>query len=220
MIAPLQIRPASPSDASFVAKLMYLTMGSLADYLFKQDIRSIESSLARLFSRNAGRFGYEVTAIAETAGDPVGMIVACEGSKLNRINLKTFPHFFPALGLKSALGFLVRGVTLPGGVEAKKDEYYISNLGIIPSVQGHGFGSQLLRYAEQMAHTYGLSKCSLIVSSHNDSAHRLYERTGYRVVETVPDQNDIPGYYRMVKKLQSLWQNSSPGISSSPFSAG
>jgi ribosomal protein S18 acetylase RimI-like enzyme len=204
MIVPLQIRPACSSDASFAAKLMYLTMGSLADYLFKQDVPSIESSLARLFSRNAGRFGYQVTAIAETEGDPVGMIVACEGSKLNRINLKTFPHFFPALGIKNTLGLLMRGVTLPGGAEAKKDEYYISNLGILPSAQGRGFGSQLLQYAEQTARACGLSKCSLIVSSHNDGAHRLYERTGYRVVESVPDQNEIPGYYRMVKTLQTL----------------
>ena len=204
MTPSLQIRPAHPGDAMFVAKLMYLTMGSLADYLFKQDIPSIEASLAALFSRNAGRFGYQLAVIAEAEGSPVGMLVACEGAKLGRINVRTFPHFFPAMGLNRALGFLFRGVTLPGGAEAKRDEYYISNLGVHPSLQGRGFGSRLLQYAEQAAHSCGLPKCSLIVASHNQGAHRLYERTGYRVVETVPDKNDIPGYFRMVKTLQPL----------------
>jgi len=204
MIPAIQIRPAHPGDASFAAKLMYLTMGSLADYLFKQDAGCIETSIAGLCSRNAGRFGYQITAIAEAAGEPVGMLVACEGAKLNRIAIRTFPHFFPVLGIKRTLGFLFRGITLPGGAEAEKDEYYISNLGVIPSAQGRGFGSQLLQYAEQAARSCGLSKCSLIVGSHNDGAHRLYERAGYRAVETVPDQNDIPGYHRMVKTLQSL----------------
>ena len=204
MIATLQIRPASPGDASVAAKLMYATMGSLADYLFNQDIPSIEKALAALFSRNAGRFGYQLTAIAESNGEPVGMLVACEGAKLNRANLKTFPHIFPVLGFKHAPGFIFRGVTLPGGAEAEKDEYYLCNLAVVPSAQGRGFGSQLLQHAEQTARSHGLSKCSLIVGSHNDGAHRLYERTGYRVVESVPDHNEVPGYYRMVKTLQTL----------------
>jgi ribosomal protein S18 acetylase RimI-like enzyme len=203
MTSTFQIRPALPDDALFVAKLMYSTMGTLADHLFRQDVRSIESSLARLFSRNAGRFGYRITAIAEAGDGPVGMIIACEGAKLGHINLTTLPHFFPVLGLKNALGFLFRGVTLPGGNEAEKDEYYISNLGIISPAQGRGFGSQLLNYAERMAVACGLYKCSLIVSLHNGEAYRLYERTGYRVVESVQGKSHNLGYYRMVKMLKS-----------------
>lgn len=201
MITPLDIRPAYSSDVVFVARLVYLTMGTLADYLFKQDVQSIESGLAGLFSRNAGRFGYQITVIAESAGVPVGMLVSCAGMELNRLNLKTVPHFLPVLGLKRTIGFILRGITLPGGHEAEKDEYYLSNLGVSPSAQGQGFGSQLLQYAEQKALACGLKKSSLIVSSHNDRAHRLYERVGYRTVETVQDQHEIPGYYRMVKVL-------------------
>jgi ribosomal protein S18 acetylase RimI-like enzyme len=201
MNTTLHIRPARSGDADFVAKIMYATMGSLADYLFEQDVPAIEAALVKLFSRNAGRFGYRITVIAESAGVPVGMLVSCAGMELNRINLKTFPQFFPVLGFKRTIGFMLRGVTLPGGNEAEKDEYYISNLGVSPSAQGRGFGSQLLAYAEQIALASGLSKTSLIVSSHNDGAQRLYERVGYRTVETVPDQKEIPGYYRMVKVL-------------------
>ena len=201
MSIPLQIRSAHPSDAAFVAKLMYATMGSLADYLFKQDVPTIETLLAGLFSRNAGRFGYQIAVIAESAGVPVGMLVSCAGMELNRINLRTFPQFFPLLGLKRTIGFLLRGVTLPGGREAEKDEYYISNLGVSSSARGQGLGSQLLKYAEQIALASGLQKTSLLVGSHNDRAHQLYERVGYRTVETVPDQKEIPGYYRMVKVL-------------------
>ena len=197
----LQIRPARSGDAGFVAKIMYATMGSLADYLFKQDVPAIEAALVQLFSRNAGRFGYQIAVIAESAGVPVGMLVSCSGMELNRINVKTFPQFFPVLGFKRTLGFLLRGISLPGGREAEKYEYYISNLGVSPAAQGQGFGSQLLKYAEHIALASGLPKTSLIVSSHNDRAQRLYERVGYRTVEAVPDQKEIPGYYRMVKVL-------------------
>jgi ribosomal protein S18 acetylase RimI-like enzyme len=68
-------------------------------------------------------------------------------------------------------------------------------------MQGRSFGSQMLAYVEQLACENNLMKCSLIVGWHNTSARRLYERTGYQIVETVPDENDNLGYYRMVKAL-------------------
>lgn len=201
MSTTLQIRPAQASDAALAAPWLYATMGSLADYLFQQDVPAIEAALADLFSRNAGRFGYEIAVVAEADGVPVGMLVACAGAELNRINVRTFRHFFPVLGLGAAIGFIVRGVSLPGGREAEKDEYYVSNLSIQPAAQGRGFGSKLLEYAEHQALACGLKKTSLIVGSHNVAARRLYERVGYRTVEAVPDHGAIPGYYRMVKAL-------------------
>lgn len=197
----LENRAAGPVDASFAASMIHLSMGHLADHLFQQDRDVIEEKLAGLFARDAGRFGYKCAFVAECERGPVGLMVACRGDRVNRLNLETIPHLIAVLGLSQAIGFMHRTIGLPGGREAKDDEFFISNLGILPSMQGRSFGSQMLAFAEELASEDNLKKCSLIVGWHNTRAHRLYERTGYRVVETVQDGSEDLGYHRMVKAL-------------------
>ena len=56
----LTIRPAIPNDADLAARLMYLSMGELADYLFGGVHRSVEEILAGLYRRNDARFSWVV----------------------------------------------------------------------------------------------------------------------------------------------------------------
>ena len=197
----ISIRPAQPGDATLAAQVFYISMGGLADYLFGGNKQSIQSAFIGLFKRNAGRFGHKISVIAEVDGQPLGMLVSYSGAQINRLNLETFRHFFPVMGFKRAFNFIMRGIALPGGVEAERNEYYISNLGILPAAQGQGIGSYLLDYAEKMAQASLFVKCSLIVGLHNVNAFRLYQRAGYQVVETVHDKNESLGYHRMVKQL-------------------
>ena len=197
----IKIRPAQAEDASFAASMLYLSMEHLADHLFEKDAASIRKDVSNLFARNAGRFGYKLASIAESGNEPVGLLIASRGDELNRLNLKTIPHLIAVLGFMRAIRFIDRGIYLPGGKEADNDELYIGNLGVLPSMQGRSFGSQLLEHAERLAHEKDLKKCSLIAGWHNENARRLYERIGYRVVETVPDEKENLGYYRMVKVL-------------------
>lgn len=197
----LKVRAARAGDASFAASMIYLSMDHLADHLFQQNKDVIEATIAKLFVRKSGRFGYKDAYVAEFDNEPVGLLVASRGRDLNRTNLATIPQLVAVLGFIQAVGFIYRGITLPGGREADDDEFFISNLGILPSMQGCSFGSRLLAYAEHLARENNLMKCSLIAGWHNTRARALYERTGYRVVETVPDENKNLGYYRMVKVL-------------------
>jgi ribosomal protein S18 acetylase RimI-like enzyme len=197
----VNIRPACQNDAAFIAEMFYLSMGGLADYLFENTGQPVIALTENLVIRNAGRFGSGIAFVAEAEGKSMGALVSCEGARLEALNLAVLPHIFPVMGIASALRFLWRGYRLPGGVEAEKDEYYVSNIGVHPSAQGHGIGSRLLAYAEQAAQASRLAKCSLVVSLHNVSAFRLYRRTGYKVVETVHDKNENLGYHRMVKQL-------------------
>jgi len=199
--AEINIRPACQNDAAFIAEMVYLSMGGLADYLFESARQPVLTLIKNLAVRNAGRFGTEIAFVAETEGRAMGALVSCEGALLDAFNLAVFPHVFPVLGIIPALRFLWRGYRLPGGVEAEKDEYYVSNIGVHPSAQGQGIGSCLLAYAEQMAQASRLAKCSLIVGLHNVNAFRLYQRTGYEIVETVHDKNENLEYHRMVKQL-------------------
>lgn len=194
----LTIRPALQSDAAFVAEMIHLSMGHLADYLFGADPQRLIENLA---ARNAGRFGAGLSYVAESAGTLKGALISFKGAGIDRLNFATFPHLFPALGFLHALGFMWRGVMLPGGAEAKADEYYISNLGVNPTAQGLGIGSALLAFAETLAGEADLHKMSLIVGAYNQSALRLYQRVGYCIVETVQAADQTLGYHRMVKVL-------------------
>ena len=199
--ASIRIRPALASDAPLAAQVFYLSMGGLADHLFGHGEHIFRSAVEGLFKRNAGRFGYKQSVVAELDGQPLGMLFSYSGAQLVRLNIESFRHFFPVMGFKLALNFMLRGIQLPGGIEAARDEYYISNLGILPAAQRQGVGSHLLEYAEKLAKAGSLFKCSLIVGLRNVNALRLYQRTGYEIVETVNDQNENLGYHRMVKQL-------------------
>lgn len=201
MNSNLKIRPAQASDAPFAASMIALSLHELADHLFQQHTNVIERMIAQLFARNAGRFGYKHTYIVEYETEPIGLLVVHRGEDVDRLNLETIFPLIAVLGFTKAIGFIYRGIKLPGGKEAEDDEFFLSNLGILPSMQGRSFGTQLLAYAEELAHASGLKKCSLIVNWHNTNAKRLYERIGYQVVEAVQDENEHLGYYRMVKVL-------------------
>lgn len=157
--------------------------------------------IAKLFTRNGGRFGYQQAFIAELEGEPIGLLIVSRGDRIERLNLATIPHLIAVLGLIKAIGFIRRGVNLPGGKEAENDELYIGNLAILPSMQGRSFGSQLIAYAEELARENNLPKCSLIAGGYNTGARRLYERNGYQIVEAVKDEKENLGYYRLIKVL-------------------
>lgn len=197
----ITVRPAQADDAFFAAPLLRLSLGGLSDHLFDPNADIADGMIATLFARDAGRFGYRQAYVAVIGNERVAVLAASHGQELNRLGLASIPHLIAVMGFAKAILSVYRAVTLPGGWEATSDEYYIANIGVIPSMQGRSIGSQLLAYAEELAKQNSLMKCSLIVGSHNPNARRLYERIGYHVVETVQDPQDKFGYFRMVKEL-------------------
>lgn len=200
-LTELSIHPARQKDVPFIAEMIKLSMGSLADHLFGMDDWSIKRQIENLVRRNAGRFGLRFSFVAEAGGISKGALLSYKGGSVDYLNAATCPHLFSVMGVGPALRFMMRGISLPGGREAVKDEYYISNLGVDPASQGQGIGSALLKFAEELTRDQKLAKCSLIVGLYNQDAFRFYQRHGYEVVETVQDKNKTLEYHRMVKKL-------------------
>jgi hypothetical protein len=64
MTAHIRIRPARPDDAPLAAAVFRLSLDHLANHLFGADGRATEVALIRLFSLNAGRFGYGSAFVA------------------------------------------------------------------------------------------------------------------------------------------------------------
>ena len=57
---------------------------------------------------------------------------------------------------------------------------HITQICVAPSHQGRGIGRELLRRSLTVLAGHGCRSASLTVTSANESALRLYERTGFR----------------------------------------
>jgi len=202
-VSNIIIRPACLDDMKPAVQLMQLSKGHLADFLYGLGPRSVEVCLCHLFERNAGRLGYGVCSIAERDGQAAGVLLSFPGVIYPRLELAAGWELIRFYGLRGTPRFLRNMLYLGFEPEAEKDEYYLSNMAVLPEFQGQGIGSRLLEYAEQAARSNGLKKCSLLVAMKNVHARRLYERFGYRVVYSHQYKDGSHGldYHRMVKAL-------------------
>lgn len=201
MTPRVSIRPARADDAVIAASLIRLTMGGSAD-LFA-DIESgwiSEKLLAMLFTRDGGRFSYQVGTMIEVDSAVAGLLISYPASKMMMLDLVTGRNLLSVLGIRALIRFAKRMSPMINIREAERGEYYISNVGVLPDFQGNGYGAHLLTFAEERARRLDLKKCSLTVDEHNDGALRLYQRFGYQIVFS-GKFNTESGYHRMVKEV-------------------
>jgi ribosomal protein S18 acetylase RimI-like enzyme len=75
----------------------------------------------------------------------------------------------------------------PHQIQENVNKYaYIYGFRVRPSYRGRGIGSQMLETAESDLVQRGFEKVALNVARDNESARRLYERRGYRVISPEP----------------------------------
>jgi len=203
----LIIRPARPEDANSAARLIHMALGRFGEYTFGNGspAKTLEV-LERLFVAGKHRFSYEHAFLAEKGGNVAGLLLSHPAKIMTRLDLLTARPLLGIMGVGEVLRLFFRLLPLAGGREAEKDEYYISDLAVLPQFQGQGIGTRLLAFAEEQAAGHGLRKCSLTVALHNDAARQLYLRLGYRIVETVTysrvqQRCGERGYQRMMKVL-------------------
>jgi ribosomal protein S18 acetylase RimI-like enzyme len=201
------LQPATPDQAPPASRLIYLTMKTTADHLFgmdspQQGLQALES----LFRMKSNRFSYQFTQIVMIENLLAGLVVAYPGKLMKSLELPMAWHLFKIRGLKGFLQFFARALPLAGIKEAEDDEYFISNLAVLPEQQGRGLGSHILTQAEKRAATLGFKKISLTVDVDNDRARKLYERIGFTLVKKVSigslyKRIGYTGFYRMRKVL-------------------
>lgn len=205
------IRPAQPADSALAVKLIHLSMGEEMDWLFGQEAGyPADAVMAALYARRGNRFSWNLCWVAEADGQAVGLLLAFAGRRLPVLEAVTGLHLVGVFGLR-ATWRLARKQRLYGDlVEARPDEYYVSNLGVLPEFQGRGIGGALLDFADEQARAAGLGKCSLLVAQDNP-ALRLYRRRGYEIAASytfpVPEIGHGRGMHRMVKQLQRVTTN-------------
>jgi ribosomal protein S18 acetylase RimI-like enzyme len=201
------IRPARPAEAGLVADLVYLSMGEETDWLFGQEPGYPTSDvLVRLYRRRHNRLSERFACLADWQGQAAGLLLAYPGRLLPRLDRITGLHLALIFGLGGVVRLVRRMAAYGDLIEAEADEFYISNVAVLPAFQGCGIGKALLDYAETLASAAGLRKCSLLVTYDNQPARRLYEKLGYQTVRKFavlhPDiAHSNGGFYRMVKLL-------------------
>lgn len=171
------IRKAEISDADVVSSLILETGIRFLPLIFGPQVKLI---LGRLIKTPGTVFYIDNVYVLEIdEGKVVGVMVAYPGYIIRKRSLKTALVLFDMMGME-----LIRRIRIFRLVESKnkvnKDEFYISNIAIDSKHRGMGYGTKLLKYAEELAKEHGLSKLSLDVENTNPNAIEFYKRLGYR----------------------------------------
>ena len=201
----LKIRAARVSDADLAVPMLRASMGGLGNYLFEDSKRTPEQYLGKLYRTGGHRFSWSVSFVGEIENQPAGYLLSYPGRRLAPLQMAFFWRFPSLFSWAETARLLRRSWRLLNAPEAAGDEYYISNVGVLPEFRSRGFGGELMAFAEQHARRARLTKCALAVDVTNLEAIRLYRRLGYQIVYTMQFTGKLAeqesGYHRMVKHL-------------------
>ena len=201
------VRPASLADTQTATSLIHMTMGQLANYLFGVgDTQKAVRVIGELFTQSQNRFSHQFADMVDTDDTAIGLMLSYPGRIMNHLGLSMGKQLFGVYGVIGFVRFVRRVLPFAFMREADTDEYFVNTLAVSSDFQGQGIGSHLLNYAEHKARNMYCNKCTLNVEVSNLRAHHLYERLGYRVVETLTFDltkhlSGYIGYHRMVKAL-------------------
>lgn len=168
----ISIRQAQPQDAGKIAPLIINAIGEIADHMTAQKepqavLKKVEDMIRGEHTRHSYRYTY--TAIVN--GEIAGALVLYHGNQAEALDRYLIEQ------LKS------EGHERTIEPEAHLDEWYIDTVSVDPAWQGHGIGSKLFEFAEELVHSQGGGKLSLNVDTGKEGAIRLYKRLGYSVSE-------------------------------------
>ena len=208
MMEGLTVRKATPGDTDRIAEIMHgEPMPEAVSLAFGDPelARALGSALIRM---PKSPMGWERTVFAVNDDKPAGMLQA-DASEVTSASLMKPGVLFRLLRIFGPVK-LVRGLprvrirarlnfAYPAGA------YIVHELHVDPAYRNRGIGGALLDYAEAEARRLGHARMALSTTTSNP-ARRLYERHGFRVVDTRTDPayeryTGIAGRHLMVKEL-------------------
>lgn len=165
---PTGYRAAHHEDAFAMAELVNMAGEGMPLYLWTgmasdgQSPWDVGQTRAR---RESGGFSYRNTIVREDAGKVVASLVgySLDDEPQSTDYSELPPMFVPLQQLEDMV---------PG-------TWYVNVLATYPEFRGNGYGSELLSFAEAIAHDSARRGLSIIVADTNKGARRLYERLGY-----------------------------------------
>ena len=170
------MRPARKSDSRIIAELFEIASDGVASYVWSTlqadypDLPLLEIGRRR-YEREGTPFSHQNCLLAEHEGEVRGMMHAYP------VDAPTDPSpdeqpVDPVLKPYSEL-------EAPGSL-------YIAGMAVLPGFRSQGLGARFLEAARERAQELGLPELSLLCFAGNTGARRLYERTGFVVVDWRP----------------------------------
>jgi ribosomal protein S18 acetylase RimI-like enzyme len=198
----LTIRKATPDDTERIAEIMHGEAGQEATTIAGCEEAAIAFGMAMVRMKNSPQ-GWQHSTVAELDGEVVGVLQSNAGDFTITPSLAFLAVRILGVSVITALPRqrARQRVDIPHPVGS----YYVAELHTHPTFRNCGIGGALLDHAEREARWAGLRLMSLNTTTINP-ARRLYERHGYRVVETRTDPayeriTGIAGRHLMVKEL-------------------
>jgi ribosomal protein S18 acetylase RimI-like enzyme len=167
-------RRAVKADARLLAALVNFAGEGLPLYLWEKLAQPGETAWEvgiRRAERQEESFSYRNAIIIEHQEQPAGCLIGYETQDTpDPIASDMPPMFVPLQELENRA---------PG-------TWYVNVLAVLPQYRGQGLGTALLSLADETGRALAKRGMSVIVSDANRGARRLYERCGYRAMDTRP----------------------------------
>ena len=158
------IRNAIPTDALTVAPLMFQAMEEIVYKMIgKPHKEEAIALLAQLFAQKGNQYSYENAWVYEEAGNVIGSVIAYDGAQLHALRAPVLALIRNSYGIDIVLD------------ETTAGELYIDTLSVLPTAQGRGIGSKLVRHLCEVSS----QPLGLLVDVNNPEAERLYSRLGF-----------------------------------------
>ncbi|WP_257657748.1 GNAT family N-acetyltransferase [Parapedobacter lycopersici] len=165
----MHIRKAAPDDAGVISDLLLLAMEEIVSaFIGEKSNKKARLFLKSLISKKANQYSYENCWVAENADGPIAAAIVYEGARLKELRDPVIRE----IKKRFNNDFFYEDETQAG-------EFYIDSIGVNPTQQGKGVGSNMLRfligeYVEKRKQTLGL-----LVDENNPNAKRLYLQLGF-----------------------------------------
>jgi ribosomal protein S18 acetylase RimI-like enzyme len=167
--------------------------------------------IGRIIVRAGAAVRLDRTVLADAHGEAVGLIeTVVRGQPLTSGAVVMMARVLVGgaliVGLPGAVRFFRwRAARSRVEVPHPLGSSYIAELAVHATWRNRGIGGSLLAHAEERARVYGHKQMSLNTATDNPAQH-LYQRHGFRIVETRLDATyerltGIPGRVLMVKEL-------------------
>ncbi len=171
----MNIRPATQKDTRAIAELAIIAGEGIPAYFWAQSQQPGEEIIdvgARSAQSETENFSYRNVQLALQDDEIAGMLLSYRLPSADEAeDLNQFPAFIqPLIELEQCV----------------PDSYYINMLATYPKFRNQGVGTALMGQVDQLAHQAGCTLSSLEVFDENSGALRLYERLGYRPIESRP----------------------------------
>ncbi len=167
------LRPATPDDAPFIAKVMIEAIHRdtlQPDGTLRAEYQKTFQRVLPVVLRTDTLYSWKHATIAETQnGTPIAGIIAYKGENYKDTRRTTFALLADVLDFDPT----------KMDDEARPGELYIDSLATMPPYRGTGVGRTLIQHWIQKAKEQGLT-ATLAVSPDNPRALALYQHLGFR----------------------------------------